>query len=126
MTCYEIITTVISSLSLLATTFFAYQVYKLSKQSNELSKQANEIAEESLKLQETILVSQVNSAHKSIREEYSVVNHDITNEFDQSNKKNESSLNSYNNSMNKIKENEYKNWKTNNNKLKRNFLIQKK
>ncbi|MCL6428994.1 hypothetical protein LT335_00555 [Spiroplasma sp. JKS002669] len=118
MSYYEAMTILISICSFGTTTFFAYLVYKLTKQ-------ANEIAVESLKLQEKILVSQVDNVHKSITKEYSPENHDITNEFDQSNEKNESNLNSYNNSMNKIKASEYKNWKINNNKLKKNFLIQK-
>ena len=70
MSYYEAITILVSIFSFGTTTFFAYLVYKLSKQGNELSKQANDIATELLSIQRQEVEDKVNVRNKNVKEEF--------------------------------------------------------
>lgn len=61
MTCYELASTIISSLSLLATIFFGFAVFFLSKQ-------ANRIAAKSLEIKLKTTKSNVDNEEDSIKE----------------------------------------------------------
>ncbi|MDQ7983144.1 MAG: hypothetical protein REH79_02855 [Spiroplasma sp.] len=119
MTCYEIVSTIISIFSLLATIFFGFAVLKLSKK-------ANEIAQESNKLQEKLIASSVDQRVNIVKEEVSDASHENVAELNKDNKILEKQLAPYTKGMNRVKADEYKEWKQKNNKLKKRFLSQKK
>ena len=107
MSYYEAITILVSIFSFGTTTFFAYLVYKLSKQGNELSKQANDIATELLSIQRQEVEDKVNVRNKNVKEEFFNSHEKNIIEFNEDKQALQKKKITYQEAMNQLKQNEY-------------------
>ena len=125
MSFYQAMTILISICSFGTTTFFAYLVYKLSKQGNELSQQANDIATELLAIQRQEIAVKVDIRNKSVKSEISSTNEKDITELNEGKQKLQQEIVTYKEAMKQLEQDEYKRWKQQNNNLKKHFLNEK-
>lgn len=79
MSSYELSATIISVLALIATIFFGWTVWKLSKESNKINKEANKIALQDLQLKKQNEKTILDDATKNIPAFFAKTNPDAIN-----------------------------------------------